>query len=405
MTTSLFPPLADFQLALPRQVRFGWGELNRLPDVAATLAKRVWVISGSRHLNSRGVIEEVMQQLRQRGLCCELLTTISREPLVEDVDHVSQMLREQTIGAGDLLLAIGGGSAIDLAKGCAAMATNRHGESVSDFLEGVGRGLKIEVPPLPIIAVPTTSGTGTEATRNGVITSRDPLFKKSLRDHRLLPEAVILDPELTLSLPSDITAQTGLDALTQLIESFLSNRTNPFTAALCREGLSRAFQALPMVVRDGSDRVARTAMMYAAFLSGMALANSGLGMAHGIAAALGVHANIPHGLACACLLPLAMRSNLDCRTSELAELGLLFVGHSTGSDRDDALAGIEAIESLCQTIGIPSSLHELGIPREQLPAIAHSSPGNSLSGNPRFLTETDVFQLLSATYPRTDSWN
>ena len=292
-------------------------------------------------------------------------------------------------------MALGGGAAIDLGKATAALATNRHGESVRAFLEGVGRGLAIERAPLPFVAVPTTAGTGSEATRNAVISSLDPPFKKSLRSPAMVPTAIVLDPELTESCPRDVTAHSGMDSITQLIESFVSRRTNAWTAALCREGLARALPALPAAIADGRDQEARTAMLHAAFLSGLALANSGLGLAHGVAAGLGVRHGIPHGLACAVMLPAAMRFNRSVCAAAFAEIGrLLSPGLDAASDDHAADAAISGIESLCSSIGIPRRLGELGVTEEDLPALAPASRGNSLSGNPRDVTDEELAALL-----------
>ncbi len=165
--------------------------------------------------------------MHEAGLTVVPLATIAHEPLVADVDAAVDRLLESDPCAGDLVVAVGGGSAIDLAKAVAALATNRHGHGVTDFLEGVGKGLKIEVPPLPVLAMPTTAGTGSEATKNAVISSTDPPFKKSLRSELMVPRIVVIDPEMTVSLPPDVTAHTGMDAITQLIESYLSRRAQP----------------------------------------------------------------------------------------------------------------------------------------------------------------------------------
>ncbi|MFV0443369.1 MAG: iron-containing alcohol dehydrogenase [Planctomycetaceae bacterium] len=389
------PPLADFQLAFPGLVRFGWGVRHQLPQVAKSLGRRAWLVVGSRTLMQSGLVDELRSGLQQLGIGADVLTTHSREPLVVDVDSTVARLRSVASPSGDMIIALGGGAAIDLAKATAALATNRQGESVCDYLEGVGLGLKIEVPPLPLIAIPTTAGTGSEATRNAVISSLDPPFKKSLRSEQMVPRAVILDPELTVSCPPHVTANSGMDAITQLIESLISRRANPFTAALCREGLQRALPALPRAAADGSDRQAREAMQYAAFLSGVALANSGLGLAHGVAAALGVLADIPHGLACAVMLPAAMRFNRNVRLHELAAVGRIF-DPSLSDDEAAADAAVAGIEALNHQLGIPASLSSLGVRPERLDALVPASRGNSLSGNPRDVMPEDLTTLLHA---------
>jgi alcohol dehydrogenase class IV len=387
--------LGEFQLALPRSVRFGWGVRRQLPGIAGTLGSRVWLVIGSRTLFQNGLVDDVQLGLSAAGIGSEVLATITREPVVDDVDAAVVRLQRAGPRDGDVVVAIGGGSAIDLGKSVAALTTNRHGDSVRDFLEGVGRGLAIERPPLPFIAVPTTSGTGSEATRNAVISSHDPPFKKSLRSERMIPAAVLLDPELTISCPHAVTAHSGMDAITQLIESLTSRRANAFTQAICRDGLRQALPAISVAVRDGSNRPAREAMQYSAFLSGVALANSGLGLAHGVAAALGVHCDLPHGLACAVMLPAAMRFNLEARTAELAEVGrLLYPERRWSRDADAAEAAVAGIEQLNRELGIPASLAKLGVTSDQTDALVPASHGNSLSGNPRPVSDEDLRSLL-----------
>ncbi len=199
------------------------------PKLAASRGRwveRAFLVTGSRALERQGVIEEITSSLRQAGLAVVSLATVSREPEVTDVDRVVHDILGHGPRAGDLILAVGGGSAIDLGKAVAALATNRQGTSVADYLEGVGKGLKIETPPLPVLALPTTAGTGSEATKNAVISSTNPPYKKSLRSELMIPRAVLIDPELTVGLPPHVTAHTGIDAITQLIESYLSRRAS-----------------------------------------------------------------------------------------------------------------------------------------------------------------------------------
>jgi alcohol dehydrogenase class IV len=309
------------------------------------------------------------------------------------------VLRDEQAGADDFVLAIGGGSAIDLAKAAAAMATNGDGASVRDFLEGVGRGLSIERPPLPLVAMPTTGGTGSEATKNAVVSSHHPTFKKSLRSDRMIARIVLVDPELSVSVPPNVTAQTGMDAITQLIESYISRRAQPIPRALAVEGLKRALPAIVEAVHDGTSRRAREAMAHAALLSGVALANSGLGMAHGVAAALGVVCDVPHGLACAVMLPAALKANREVAAYGLAELhwATAEVDRSrlSGDIHAAANAFINGIERICIDIGIPAHLSEIGVRPDQIPALVRQSRGNSLSGNPRDISDDELTSLLT----------
>jgi alcohol dehydrogenase class IV len=382
----------DF-FANPRVV-FGWGRRVEVGQFARTLGQRAFLVTGSRALERQGTIDEVAASLRQAGVEVVRLVTITREPEVSDVDRAVAELLTHDPCPSDLILAIGGGSAIDLAKAVSAMATNRHGSSIADFLEGLGRGLKIEAPPLAVLAMPTTAGTGSEATKNAVISSTNPAYKKSLRSELMIPRGVLIDPELTAGLPPRVTAQTGMDAITQLIESYLSRRAQPIPQALALDGLARALPAITTAVADGSDRPAREAMAYAAFLSGLSLANSGLGFAHGVAAALGIHCGVAHGLACAVMLPTALRVNKEVRRAEIARLWTLVDRQSRLTEADAAEQFIQHIERIARTIGIPPRLSALGVERSMIPALINSSRGNSMDGNPRAVRDEEVARLL-----------
>jgi alcohol dehydrogenase class IV len=324
---------------------------------------------------------------------------IFHEPEVEDVDRLSEQLRREGAASGDFMLAVGGGAAIDLAKAAGAMAVNRQSSTVGDYLENVGRDLRIENQPLPVLAVPTTAGTGAEATKNAVISSYDPPFKKSLRDDRLMPRIALIDPELTVSLPADVTAAGGMDAITQLFESYISRRARPIPRVLAVEGLKLAIPAIVEAVEKPDSRQAREAMAHAALLSGMALANSGLGLAHGIAPALGIHCHLPHGVACALMLPVALRINSEVCADELAGLCRMLFGLGPGTSRRDAVEVlIGKIENLCDRIGISRRLSQLGVRRAQIPALVKSSRGSSMSGNPRELSDEELTAVLEGIY-------
>lgn len=386
-----------FELRVPAKVVFGWGKRAVVGDVVAALGKRAWIVCGSKTLEAAGVPEEIQAILRAKGIESRRLNCVSREPETGDVDEAVAAMRPD-LKAGDCVVAVGGGSTIDLAKAVAGLVTQAEAAPVKDYLEGVGRGLKLVADPLPLIAMPTTAGTGTEATKNAVISSYDPAFKKSLRDERLVPAAVIIDPELTVTNSATVTAHSGMDAITQLIESFVTKKATPLTKALCLEGLRVAMPALETAVKEPTNQAARESMAYAAWLSGVTLANSGLGLAHGVAAALGVHCRVPHGLACAMMLVPAMKANLALRSREFAQLGELIAGGAVGSQETDAELAIVNLEMLTRSLGIPMRLRELGVRQEQLVELVPSSRGNSLSGNPRDFTDAELLDLLTGIW-------
>lgn len=385
-----------FDFVAPTRTVFGWGRRAEVGELSRTLGSRAFLVTGSRSLENSGVVSQIENLLKTAGVESVRLAAVSREPLVADVDQSTARLVKLNPGVGDLVVAVGGGSAIDLAKAVAALATNRQGQGVADFLEGVGKGLKIETAPLPVLALPTTAGTGSEATKNAVISSSEPSppFKKSLRSELMVPRAVLIDPELTVSLPPEVTANTGMDAITQLTESYLSRRAQPIPQALALSGLRLALDSIETAVADGSNREAREGMAYAAYLSGIALANSGLGLAHGVAAALGIHCQVPHGLACAVMLPTALRVNREVRVKEMARLWALLGGQRAVNDNEGADQFIARIDEITHRIGIPSRLSQLGVLPEQIQALVKASRGNSMDGNPRQVGDEELGRLL-----------
>ena len=213
----------------------------------------------------------------------------------------------------------------------------------------------------------------------------------------MIPTMVLVDPELTVSLPRETSASTGMDAITQLIESYISRRAAPIPQALALSGLMLAVPALPIVFHDPASRPGREAMSHAALLSGLALANSGLGLAHGVAAALGVHCRVPHGLACAVMLPTALRVNRQVRETELATLERLFdPGLSPDSVAADAF--VCRIDGLCRQIKIPARLRDIGVVESQIPDLVTGSRGNSMSGNPRDISDAELFEVLTGIW-------
>ncbi len=404
--------IAAYDFLSPRKIVFGWGRRRELGALAASLGRKVWIISGSQSLERSGRLAELVTNLEAAGLETTHLTTIRNEPTVGDVDRAVAALRGHVACGSrtsrtshaevcdnvptqtDVVCAIGGGAAIDLAKAVAALATQPSPGSVLQYLEGVGSGRMINAAPLPIIAVPSTAGTGSEATKNAVISSTAPAFKKSLRDERLVPQVALVDPELTVTAPPSVTAHSGMDAITQLIESALSCRARPIPSALCLAGLRGAADALRRVHRNPDDRPGREVLAQAALFSGMALANSGLGLAHGVAAALGVVAQVPHGLACAVMLPAAMRANRSVHPERWIALAEALCGRMFQDAEAAAVAAIVTIETLSAELAIPSRLRELQVRQDQIPALVAGSQGNSLAGNPRPVDENELQSLL-----------
>ncbi len=385
----------DYDFVAPRRIIFGWGRRREVGELGRTLGSRAFMICGSRTLMDAGVADEISERLRAEGVEPVSVEVISHEPEVNDVDRVAAEFRQRKVAADDFILAVGGGAAIDLAKAVSAMATNDESPTIRDYLENVGRDLRIVNDPLPVLAMPTTAGSGTEATKNAVISCYDPPFKKSLRDERIVPRIALLDPELTVSAPPSITATSGMDAITQLLESYVSRKAQPMTRTLAIGGLKLAIPSIAEAVANGSAQMPRERMAHAALLSGMCLANSGLGMAHGVAPALGVHCRVPHGAACALMLPVAMRANREVCLADFAQLAQMLLGQSPDTPPEEAAdALIDRIEELCVEVGAPRRLSELGVTADRIPAIVASSRGSSMSGNPREISDEELTELL-----------
>ena len=383
----------DYELTLPQRIVFGCGRRRELATYAGQLGNRAIVVCGSKTLEQNGDMDSIRDSLEKLNINVLHTAEISNEPTVHDVDYYTEGYRFFREKDGVLIIAIGGGSAIDLGKSLAGMIPQTETDTIADYLEGVGRGLILQNDPLPLIAIPTTAGTGSEATKNAVIagkTEDDIPYKKSIRDNRLMPRIVLIDPELMVSCPAKITAQSGMDAITQLFESYVSRKTQPFTQSLCEQGLSLALDSIVEAVEHPESLPARESMAHAAMLSGITLANAGLGMAHGIAPALGSICDIPHGLACATLLPQTLRVNAEVCDIPYKRLANLLVG----SDSIEKM--IQKVESICRRIGIPAKLGEIGVKAELIPKIAENSQGSSMKGNPKTLTQQEIVEILTA---------
>jgi len=310
------------------------------------------------------------------------------EPTVIEVDEAANLARDFY---PDVVIGLGGGSSIDTAKAVAGMAVQAG--SVADYLEGIG-SLRIDRPGIPFIAAPTTAGTGAEVTKNAVISGVVEKYKKSLRSSYLVSRIALLDPELTYTMPAPLTAETGMDAFTQLVESYISSKAQPIPQALALYGIKLVDKYLAIAVRHPDDPEAREAMQLAALLSGMALANSGLGAAHGIAAALGALCDIPHGRACAVLLPHVLEFNLPSCITAYSRLYSQLSDFTVDSELAAAEAFVTRVDRLTREINIPKSFSPEEVSVDRLPELAKASFGSSMSGNPVAMNDYQVEKIL-----------
>jgi alcohol dehydrogenase class IV len=378
-----------FEFASAGRIVFGPGAVADLPSIAAQFGKRAFIVTGKdkiRHASIVGALEGA-------GFTCALFG-VAGEPTVETVREGAELLRER---GSNVAIAIGGGSSIDAGKAIAAMAANPG--DVLDYLEVVGRGSPLINAPLPFIAVPTTAGTGSEVTRNAVLGSPEHRVKASLRSASMLPRVALVDPELTYTLPRTITASTGLDALTQLIEPYVSIRANPLTDAICRDGLAMVAHGLARACADGRDTEARTRMSYASLLGGLALANAGLGVVHGFAAPIGGMFDAPHGNVCAAILPHGMRTNISAlqrrapeseALTRYAEVARILTGNGSAT----ADQGVQWVADLVTRLGI-QPLSTYGIASQDIRLIVDTAAqASSMKANPIQLTEAELSELL-----------
>lgn len=375
-----------FEFATATRILFGEGAAATLPDVARTFGARPFVVTGASRERAAALVS---------ALSAETFA-VPGEPTVEMVREGARRVREADC---DVVISIGGGSVIDAGKAIAALATN--GGEPLEFLEVVGEGRTIMSPAIPFIAVPTTAGTGSEVTRNAVLGSPEHGVKASLRSPLILPRVAVVDPELTYGLPPAITAFTGLDALTQLIEPYVSARANPLVDAVCVEGIRRVAAALRCAYHDGADRDARRDMAMGSLFGGLALANAGLGVVHGFAAPLGGRWKAPHGALCAAVLPHGMAANIRALRARApqsrdleryAAIARLLTGRNEATVED----GIDWVHALCAELKIPA-LRSWGISETDLPGIVEKAAiSSSMQANPLPLTDDELMAVAKA---------
>jgi len=379
-----------FEFATATRIIFGAGTLREIGPLAAEMGQRALVVTGRTVARATPLLDVLTAQ----GMDYVLLP-LGHEPTLDDVRLGTSQARERTC---DLVIGYGGGSALDAAKAIAALLTN--GGDPLDYLEVIGRGQPLTRPSAPCIAVPTTAGTGTEVTRNAVLASPDHRVKASLRSPLMLPRLALVDPQLTHTMPPEVTASTGLDALTQLIEPFVSSRATPLTDPLCREGIARVARSLRRAYHCGDDARAREDMALASLFGGLALANAGLGAVHGFAGPLGGMFTAPHGAICARLLPAVMAVNVRALQERHPESEALQRYHEiarilTGDPHATAQDGIAWIEDLCTDLRIPP-LSSYGVRQRDFPTlIDKASVASSMKGNPLPLARDEMEDILA----------
>ncbi len=377
-----------FEFATAGRVLFGPGRAGDLPGVLAELGTRALVCTGAHPDRHAGLLGALAVP--------HVVSTVDGEPTVDTARAAIAAARE--FGA-DVVVAVGGGSVLDLGKTVAVLLAN--GGDPLDYLEVVGRGLPVTRPAAPCVAVPTTAGTGSEATANAVLNSPEHAVKASVRSPLMLPRVALVDPLLTVGCPPAVTASSGLDALTQCLEPFVSVRANPLTDGLAREGLRRAGRGLRRAYADGSDLAARTDMAVCSLFGGMALANAKLGAVHGFASALGGAVDVPHGMACAAMLVPVVEANIRALRARhpggpaldrYAEAARLLTGRTDASIVD----GVDWLRETVDRLGVPR-LSSFGLGAAHADGVvARAARAGSTQGNPVVLTGDELHAIFGS---------
>ena len=375
-----------FEFTTAGRIMAGAGRAAELPEVLAGLGSRVLVCTGADPVRHSGLLAGLGSPAA--------VFPVAGEPTVELARAGTAAAREH---GADVVVAIGGGSVIDLGKAVAMLLGN--GGDPLDYLEVIGAGQKITRPSVPLLAVPTTAGTGAEVTANAVLASPAHGVKASLRSPLMIPRVALVDPQLTVSCPPPVTAASGLDALTQCLEPFVSVRANPLTDGLAREGLRRAAAGLRAAYADGRDLGARSDMAMCSLLGGMALANAKLGAVHGLAGVIGGTADVPHGVACAALLTPVIEANVKALRSgppgqpaldRYTEAARLLTGQPAATIED----GLAWIRETVTQLAVPG-LAAFGVRPEQADEIAaKAAKSSSMQGNPIALSDSDLRAIV-----------
>lgn len=392
-------PSANFSIARLPRIEFGRGVFAKVAGLAAQFGRRALLVTGGRSLRAGPYWDALQSALRENKMSW-IDTQVDEEPSPVWVDALTAQLRAENI---DVVIGVGGGSVLDAAKAVAGLLRVDH--SVMDYLEGVGPELPYEGPSVPLIAVPTTAGTGSEATKNAVLSVQGEVgFKKSFRHELLVPQYAVVDPDLLATCPPELIAANGMDALTQLVESYVSIKSNPFTDALAWDGIVAACAGLlPWYEHGARDEQGRTRMAYAALISGIALAQTGLGSVHGLASPLGAFFPIPHGVVCGTLFAAATQMNIHAlrerepnhgALKKYARIAHLITGDTAADDTAACDALVRRLDDWTRRLNLPR-LANYGMTRGDFTRVIANCRGSSMKTNPVVLTDAEVGTILA----------
>ena len=380
-----------FQYFFPTTLKFGNGLASQAGNLLKPLFSGKLLVVTDEGLVKSGVLEGFFASLRAADVDCDVFSGVEANPSTTVLERALAFLKDRDCTA---VIGVGGGSSIDTAKGVAAMATNPG--TILDY-EGYD---KIPNAPLPLFAIPTTSGTGSECTASTVFTNKETLFKTVIVSPRLFPQLAILDAELTLKLPSAITAATGMDALTHAIESYVSKQANPVSQSMALGAIRLIGRSLRKAFYVGSDLAAREDMLLGSFLAGVAFSQSKLGNVHAISHTMGGVFNIAHGIANAALLPYVIAFNVPACPERFREVAEALGADVAGLDAETAAHGlVDQIVELNRALGIPSNIRELGVDLDHLPQmVADSMRSGNVLVNPRLTTAGDIERIIVAAH-------
>ncbi len=389
--------LFDFSIARLPRIIFSRGAIQQVPERALQYGNRVLLVFGASSFENSMAFSQLVAAFKQKNIVW-FKTNVPGEPSPQLVDRAVNEFSDENI---DVVIGIGGGSALDAAKAIAGLLKVRR--SVMDYLEGVGPELSYEGPAVPFIAVPTTAGTGSEATKNAVLSVQgEDGFKKSFRDDKLVAEYAVIDPELLQTCPQRVIAANGMDALTQLLESYVSINSNIMTDALCISGLRQARDGLVALYNDPADKTAQEKMAYASLLSGICLAQTGLGSVHGLASPLGAFYPIPHGIVCGTLVADASEINIrilkerepeNPALDKYATLGDVLNERRHSSQQESQQALCKRLADWTDELQLPL-LSEYGLQESGIDNVVANSRGSSMKTNPIVMTDEEIYELV-----------
>lgn len=376
--SSLIPENLKFTLLAPARSLFGWGRLAELGAEAAMLGTHALVVTGRTAARRSGTLDRALAALAKENVATTTFERVAPDPSLDTVTEGTELARQS---ACDLVIGIGGGSSMDAAKAIAIMAAQPRP------VEHYFAGKPFDERGLPLVAAPTTSGTGAECTNNSVLTDRRNGIKKSLRGPGMVPAVALVDPELTVSAPRGVTAHSGMDALVQAMECYVTKGAQPVSDVLALRAMSLIYRALPTAVADGRDRAARERMALGSHMAGLAFASAGLGAVHGLAHPIGHDFGVPHGRVCAVLLPPVLEFNLPACREKFDRMA-----EAMGLSGGEALPG--AMRERLEQLGIAPHFREFGTDDSAIPKILSLCRSGSMKSNPRPASDEDLTEIL-----------